>query len=755
MSVFEPKIQKVLVFDPAQARATVASFSETILLKDSQIEALIFLLAEIRNEQHANNQKIIKILQDKLLQEFLRYPAPLTESAFEEVLHSINTIIPTIINDGEESILKDISFVTGVITGDTLHFSQVGPATILFLQNGKISDLSNHQQAQALNPLKLFREITSGKLEDTDILFMSTTNFLDYFSQQKIRRILEEHVAKSVPAGFEEFLIQAPLSTSFSALSLAVEKKKPTSVDEYIDTARIAVDTQEQKKNSSMEELIHREEETENIMSPRLLPYLREKTKKIGLQTKVLFRKYIRRKPTRISPILTERNERSPQEYLYKQRTHLQEKPINTQIFKKTKQVGINILQKISSATSNTLKNLRKKTTSIDMGPAVSYKKTNEGRFQLLKWFSGLALQRKIVVIVIVLVIALFAQSIVFSGIRSEQKLREETKQAQQDAITNAMSEIDAAILYGDDNRIQEAVTSLESQLANLDERTFSDSIQETENAIAEAKQKLQRIREIPEPAELASLSSLVENNPLVSLSFFQGTIFSLDPSQRQIVAVDASSGESRVISLDESIPQYMTESDSSIYIVTQDFQLYQVTSASTSAQQVTFGGSDKTYNLAGIASYLNRLYLINITQNQILVGSRFAGGIGNPTAWLDTPIDMTNASGLAIDGEIYVGFRNGTVRKFLRGVEQSFAIAELQDPINELSQIWTSETNDALYLLDKNLNRLIKVNKNNGSLIEQLIFPSLSEITAFSINEDSGTLFLLSGQSIYTAPLS
>jgi len=56
MPAFEPNTQKLLYYDPDQSRSTVTTFTEEIKSAEGELVFTIFLLAEIRTDEHTENQ---------------------------------------------------------------------------------------------------------------------------------------------------------------------------------------------------------------------------------------------------------------------------------------------------------------------------------------------------------------------------------------------------------------------------------------------------------------------------------------------------------------------------------------------------------------------------------------------------------------------------------------------------------------------------------------------------------------------------
>jgi len=150
--------------------------------------------------------------------------------------------------------------------------------------------------------------------------------------------------------------------------------------------------------------------------------------------------------------------------------------------------------------------------------------------------------------------------------------------------------------------------------------------------------------------------------------------------------------------------------------------------------------------NIAGESSYLTYLYLLDSANNQIYRYPRSEGGFGEKTNWLKDNLDLSDASGLAIDENVYL-IANGSVIKLFKGQKQELNLEPTINPYVPGS-IFTDSDTQNLYVLDKENGRIIKYGKD-GALIEQYFSEAIKNTLDFTVDEKNNKAYLIDSQSL------
>lgn len=155
-----------------------------------------------------------------------------------------------------------------------------------------------------------------------------------------------------------------------------------------------------------------------------------------------------------------------------------------------------------------------------------------------------------------------------------------------------------------------------------------------------------------------------------------------------------------------------------------------------------------------GIESFAGNLYLLDKT-GEIWKYPVIETGFGSRRRWFGpgVQLDLSQAVDWAIDGDIWILFRDGQIKKFSRGVAQTFALAGLDKELSQPVALYTDEDSKHLYLLDQGSRRVVVLLKN-GEYESQYLWEGLEKINNLIVNERERKMLLLSEDKIYEIEL-
>jgi hypothetical protein len=128
---------------------------------------------------------------------------------------------------------------------------------------------------------------------------------------------------------------------------------------------------------------------------------------------------------------------------------------------------------------------------------------------------------------------------------------------------------------------------------------------------------------------------------------------------------------------------------------------------------------------------------------------------LSDPAGWLKqgSDLDLEMANSMAIDGNIWLGFKDGQLKKLLSGKIEDFSIAGLKDPFSSPITLYTKEDMDNLYILEPQKSRVVVLNKK-GEFVKEVKSQSLSSATVLFADEKQKKIFAVSGSLIFEMPL-
>lgn len=160
---------------------------------------------------------------------------------------------------------------------------------------------------------------------------------------------------------------------------------------------------------------------------------------------------------------------------------------------------------------------------------------------------------------------------------------------------------------------------------------------------------------------------------------------------------------------------------------------------------------------IADLRVYFGSFYLLTSSKNALLKYAVLEDGYAEGTAWLKEDIDLSSAVSLAIDGSVYLFFKEGRVLKFSLGKREEFALVGLPGPLSQHVLLYTNAGLSYLYLLDKEGSRVAVVSKEGiyqRQFTLNLEDEPLADLRSFWVNEVESRLYLLSGTKVYEVDL-
>lgn len=161
----------------------------------------------------------------------------------------------------------------------------------------------------------------------------------------------------------------------------------------------------------------------------------------------------------------------------------------------------------------------------------------------------------------------------------------------------------------------------------------------------------------------------------------------------------------------------------------------------------------------AAVASFFGNFYVLDPQANVLLRYLPTADGYSAPPESYfppDQTVDLSGAVDLAIDGAVYVLFRDGRVEKYLSGQPTDFNLSGLDKPLNNPTAIFTAPNEEVqyIYIADAGNQRIVQLNKD-GTFVRQFK-PRPGEAVSFAnlqdiyVDEIGGRLYILDSNNLY-----
>jgi hypothetical protein len=159
-------------------------------------------------------------------------------------------------------------------------------------------------------------------------------------------------------------------------------------------------------------------------------------------------------------------------------------------------------------------------------------------------------------------------------------------------------------------------------------------------------------------------------------------------------------------------------------------------------------------------SSYLNNLYLLDPSRNQIL---KYAPG--NEGMWTsavtylapEVQVDLGNAVDMAIDGDVWVLRTDGSVLRLASGKPAAFTLRDLDAPLGKTTSLFTSPALVGIYVADAANQRIVQFDKGDGKFVRQFrpggdSRETFSALKAITVDETNRKFFFINGNQAYMA---
>ncbi len=727
--MFKYKIQlEKLIVSPKEKEGKTIPFS--FISEEDNLLGSLFIIGEINafpkkkeKPQQALNE-LINFLIESIRKNYFDQPScPTPEEPLEKTLEKVNEEWQENLTKNSE-ILEEIDFkrilqtlhlVVGAVKENNISFSRLGIAHALLIRENKIVDIfSSSEENNKINIFKPFSNIVSGKLKNNEIIFFCFDNFLDYFSLEKIKRILQEYQPDKAASYLQSLIQPIESSRSFSAIILKITPQKKT----IPKTIHLPVQAED-----SLSQLILKQKETEKFIHPSPIPSFRFPFKKIVNQIK-----------------------------------SLKEKKESKKIKKEIKKVKSQLLSLINSIK-------RKKITSFIGEQVISLNNKIVSRFPRIKKINIKLPQWKIkaklvkiprhnrtyfvgaVTIAIILILGISISLLYQSHqkkIRYYHQVINEIKE-KQTLISSALiyrNEKKAKALLSEVNKLLQEIPSNKSRWQSIYEELSEKN-----------EQQLNQVRhlvKLENPFLLVNLetkeTNFQPNHLLVfkdNLYFWQGyNLYQINLRDKKIKKIAHSPSDQGNLKLadvfDENSLIFFTDK--------QNFLKYDLKEKSFSPLNVET--KHHLGEVKDIEIYANRLYLLDKTNNQIYKYLQLKNGLGKETTWLKDKINLQETVNLAIDSNIWLAKSNGEIVKLYLGKKQNWQ-AKIDPPLNSINKIYTKLDYNYLYIIDAKSKRVIILDKN-GKLYQQFESDKFDDLKDIIVDEPAGKIYLLNKAKIY-----
>ncbi|NCU41199.1 MAG: hypothetical protein EOM19_00570 [Candidatus Moranbacteria bacterium] len=663
---------------------------------------------------------IVNVLVSVIKKEYYSKPRRPASESFEATLKKVNLVLGEITKEGNTSWLGGLDGIICSTHNETMHFATCGLGKIYLIREKKLLTLNEEVPEDIPHPLKTFRDIASGKIIANDTILVSDRQLCTIFTDEQIQKESSHYKGED----FFRLLRTALLNEcSFAGMLLAhIEKDiapspihKSTSPSPEIqeknqlpNVFNSTTFTSKKRKASSSQENILANKETPEIQERKNLEYIDTKTGHIYIQQedtketknisknetllriKDFFEDFVDFLTTHLHS-LKKKTQKIGDKYLSKKKEnpshHPSEKTFETPsattpVNEKIKNLHSS-LQKydFSSSFSLFFRKISSYAKNILFFGKILFEKTTPflpNRFRIKKLFLSMKYEQKVISLLIIFCIIVLP----LISIRLTKNSPPDTTPLQE----NILSEENSTLHFWEDQWEQE-------KNAQIFEKQ-TDFLYET--------------------------SSFLKNNPL-EIFFWNNTFIFV---QENSVAVFSPENNTNNLYAPEIGSAKITSATfmndlNLLFFLTDTKKLYAWSPIDLSFSENALPPIEINRPHI-IGSFLTYLYLYDSDTKNILRFPRIAGGFDEPVSWLKEDIALENPQFWTVSGNIFLA-NTSEIHTFFQGKKVSLNLSETFVPL-VFNDIFTSEDQDNLFILDSQNGRLAIASNQTGNISRHIV---------------------------------
>lgn len=367
--------------------------------------------------------------------------------------------------------------------------------------------------------------------------------------------------------------------------------------------------------------------------------------------------------------------------------------------------------------------------------------------------------RRYILLAVVSLVVLLGILYIVNSNYR-EQAAQAQYYETLLTQVNMNIQKAEQEFLIGEKADANDLLSQAETALGEIAEAGyFQTDVEKIENTIALHRDNFDAIFRVSNPTVFADLTQKGTVDALGIINTVEQRNFIYEPRRLFETLLDTVQDPQEIDSEEIVVSGAELEDFNVLSFITQSGQVieYEVRNgrfSSATTQDATWqkGVDVKTFNGEFI-------YILDPQSNAIWKYRRLRSGYSTASTY-NSEGDLSNAVSLAIDGDIYVLNRDGSIVRFRSGDLVPYEVkSQPSVPLENPSRIFTLPEANNLYVLDSANSRVVVYSKDNSGNVDyqkQLIFETFdpNEIRDFYVDQDEQKLTVLTADKVYITDL-
>lgn len=364
---------------------------------------------------------------------------------------------------------------------------------------------------------------------------------------------------------------------------------------------------------------------------------------------------------------------------------------------------------------------------------------------------------KKYVVGAIIIALLIFGINLGISAMRKSNQQKTAEIGTALSAVAQKLDEAEAAMIYGDQNRIASLLTEAENSLGAIKAESADNKKRKDEITarLTTLKTEINKETPVDNPTILTSYANIPTD-----LIYSPNGIIGFNRDSGSVAFYDFRTGETKSILKDENTGDLVAGAyvggDLGYVFLTRSGDFSRLDLAADNLVNLGAEGGPPLLDLAAIEprdmavlgeGTIARLYLLDSKQNQIWRIRVTASGLAAPEPWLKTSASFETARSLAIDGSIYINFSD-RIEKFFGGTRADFDLSQTVPPVSEIAGSLAQSEGQYLYVLSPKTERIVMFTKTGG-LFRQLVSPKFRDLADIYVDETNKVIHAAAGSEL------
>ncbi|KKR00615.1 MAG: hypothetical protein UT26_C0040G0006 [Microgenomates group bacterium GW2011_GWC1_39_12] len=265
------------------------------------------------------------------------------------------------------------------------------------------------------------------------------------------------------------------------------------------------------------------------------------------------------------------------------------------------------------------------------------------------------------------------------------------------------------------------------------------------------------------EPQVFYDVGLLKLGGAISTMGLWGDTLVVGDTSQKAVYALTVSSKTGKIIGGGTGFEQILAvDAQGEIVYVLTPNGIHQLSIENITTKLLNIKKNGEWGRVETMIVFGGNIYLLDTANSRIwkyiaTEKSLPAGGQGfselkeylNP----DTLPDLSKATGMTIDGSVWIGTTDGKIKRFSQGKENTFIYKGVEPPFGRNLTLFTSDETKNLYVLDSQNKRVVVVDKD-GIYLAQYAWTGDITPSQLVVAEKQGKILLLAAGKLYSVDL-